>query len=79
MSEQFMWSEANDPTDWSPVHDFSKPIATLPGLVLALQPSQLADQLWALCRVERRWWEFWQPKTREKWIHVTIDSPSNEA
>jgi hypothetical protein len=44
----------------------------LPGVCLALQASQYSDSVWALCAIERRWWEFWQPKVRERWVNVPL-------
>lgn len=44
----------------------------LPGRVLALQSSSLDCSVWALVEIERKWWQFWFPPTREKWINVVL-------
>lgn len=56
-----------DANDWNPTANISAP---LPGFIV-----QLAvigdDDLWAACRVERKWWQPWLPKERIKWVRAT--------
>lgn len=44
----------------------------LPGRCLALQASELSNSVWALCEIERKWWQFWLPKKRERWLNVAL-------
>jgi hypothetical protein len=50
----------------------------MPGKVLHLQASQASDSLWALVEIERKWWQFWLPMKREKWISVTLPEPPSD-
>jgi hypothetical protein len=43
---------------------------SLPGQILSLEmPS--ADEVRALVRVKRKWWQLWRTKYRDVWIHET--------
>jgi hypothetical protein len=53
---------------WSP--DSGVWSVSLPGQILSLEmPS--ADEVRALVRVKRKWWQLWRTKYRDVWIHET--------
>jgi hypothetical protein len=46
-----------------------KHYATLPGRVISMSTS--GENLFVLCEVERKWWQFWKPKI----YLVTLEFP----
>jgi hypothetical protein len=70
----FQWTADADLMDWSEIPAF----ADLPGRVIALQTSALSGQMWALCQIERRPWQFWLPKARERWVACRPNPSASE-
>lgn len=43
----------------------------MPGRVLSMSVS--GDYLYVVCLVERRWWQFWKPRTYKRLVTLTGD------